>query len=77
MLLGIDVPLFLIPDRPSLILFISWSVLAKIIIFSGSSFSFFSATWFDEIKIDPSSAIKYSQVEIRHVVSSLEFFKKE
>ena len=77
MLLGIDLLLFLIPDNPSLILFISWSVLAKIIISPGSSYNFFSATWFDEIKIDPSSAIKYSHVEIRHIVSSFDSFEKE
>ena len=77
MLLGIDLPLFLIPVKPSLILLISWSVLAKIIMSLGSSDNFFSATWFDDIKIDPSSAIKYSHVEISHIESSFIFFEKE
>src|SRR5690606_26791460 len=52
-----------IPRNPSPIVSTSWLVEARIIKFVGSSFNFFSLIWFEEIRIDPSFAIKYSQVE--------------
>src|SRR5690606_8183392 len=53
----------LIPRRPSPIVSTSWLVEARIIKLEGSSFNFFSLIWLEDIRIDPSFAIKYSQVE--------------
>ena len=70
MLVGILLFLDFISDRPSLIVFFNFLVSDIIIKFSGKLSSFFSWIWFDEIKIDPSPAIKFSQSVTKHFASS-------
>src|SRR5690606_3718596 len=52
-----------IPLKPSPIVSTSWLVDARIMKLAGNSLSFFSFIWFEEIRIEPSFAIKYSHVE--------------
>ena len=54
--------LALIPLSPCPIVCTIWLVLANTIKLFGSSVNFFSAIWLDEINIEPSLAIKYSQL---------------
>ena len=59
----------LIPLNPSPMLSTNWLVEAKIIKFCGSSLNLFSLIWFEDIRMEPSLAIKYSHVERKNAES--------